>query len=83
MVLYYHYTTETGAAAILKSKKILPSAVEGPDAAAGVGCYFITLDPETHTQEEVAKFQYGTAWQSTIRSYFYTCLVRMFIINVG
>ena len=75
MVVYYHYTTEAGAQAINKNKIIFQSALEGPDAVLGEGCYFTTMDPTTHTQEQIAKDNWTTAWQSAIRFHFcFVCL---------
>ena len=57
MVVYYHYTTKSGAEAINKSKKINKSRQHDSvdDAALGDGCYFTNMDPDNYTKEQIAK----------------------------
>ena len=64
--IYYHYTTQSGAEAIGKDKVIQESTNKAKDCAAGVGCYFTTMDPETYTKEEIAKDSWGDMAQEAL-----------------
>ena len=50
MSVYYHYTTERGAAGIRQSKKIYASNPDRADAAYGAGVYLTDMPPSRHLE---------------------------------
>ena len=64
----YHYTTESSAKEIRRSKFIQESTPENfDDSKFGEGCYFTIKSPQHHTKEEVAKNNWGKGWKQAIK----------------
>jgi hypothetical protein len=77
----YHYTTQQGHDAIIKSMKLLPSTTEGKaHTHYGKGIYFGDLDPIFDARylgvEEVAGNLFNTVSKSNIEKFFYYVEVR-------
>jgi len=61
----YHYTSDEGLAAILKSQELLPSRQEVADAQWGDGQYFTDISPEdtqTRSAHQLSRALFTTPW---------------------
>lgn len=61
----YHYTSDEGLVAILKSQELLPSREEVADAQWGDGQYFTDISPfdtETRSAYQLSRALFTTPW---------------------